>query len=338
MDKDSLIKKIQKYYIKNNIENKQIYVDKIKFYTNAYNNYILSGSNGTKPTMFFIATHDNRLQCILSQLFSITNSEYHKITKRLQNCAIIKIFSKNNELTVEMIYEGETTEDKKDFWTKSNFDKFHSSKRPLNNDKFNFLKLNENITLFFIRHGKGIHNMNMAKRKLIEAIDIVKKNIISDYDQKHFLTDANLDDIGINQAKKAGSKLKEYLNNNFKDWNNYNLLFGSSRLYRTRQTIGTIMTQLLSEPNKYNIIVIPCVHEIAVVEKTGKCVDTGFKNDLAYENKSVCEKNKDHQKCKDLNINNKIIKVDWSHYQSKQDCVQNNMINIANNIALKIIK
>ena len=340
MDKDLLINKIRKYQVKNNLENKEIYIKKLKFYINAYKNFILSGSNGTnvaKPTMFFVATHDNRLQCLLSQLFSITNPEYHKITRRLQNCAIIKIFNKDNELAVEMIYEGETTEDKQNFWTKSSFDVFHS-KRPLNNDKFKFLKLNKNTTIFFIRHGKGIHNMDMTKRKLIGALDIIKKNIISDYDQQHSLTDANLDDIGVNQAKKAGESLKKYLNNNYKDWNNYNLLFGSSRLYRTRQTIGTIMTKILNEPNKYKIIVIPCVHEIAVVEKTGKCVDTGFKNDLAYENKSVCEKDKENKKCKDLNIDNKIIKIDWSYYESNKDCIknENNIINIVNDLATKI--
>lgn len=207
--------------------------------------------------------------------------------------------------------------------------------------RFNFIKMKENVILFFIRHGKGIHNMNMTKRKIIGALDIVKKTAIKDYDKTHKLTDASLDETGITQAEKAGDSLLIYLDTNMKDWRKYKLLFGSSRLFRTRQTIGTVMSRLFKSDNeiKYVINVIPCSHEVAVVEEFGKCVDTGFKNELAYENKQLCEKKSDdNEKCQDLTIssNGKQIKivVNWSYYENhKYDCINDTVINVACDIA-----
>ena len=347
--KAKYLNKIIKYGYKYQSNKCDKYLNKLLCYVNNYDKLILSGGN--KKTLFFIATHDNRLQCLLSRLFSVTNEKYKELTKRLQNCAIIKITIVENALKVEMIYEGETTEDKKKFWTLNGtkdtrgFKIVHEEPRVLNDKRFSFLNgLKDNVVLFLVRHGKGIHNMNMTKRKIKGAIDLTVRSFIKNYDEKHALFDAELDETGIRQARKAGDILLNYLDENIKDWKTQRLLFGSSKLYRTRQTIGTIMSRLFSNINElnYNINVIPCSHEVAEVKNSGKCVDTGFKNELAYENKTACGKKSDNidniEKCKNIvieleNQEKLSIQVNWSeYYKYEEDCVDDTLISIAHKI------
>ena len=340
--KEKYLNKIIKYGYKYYSNKCDKYLNKLLFHINEYDQLVLHG--GQKKTLFFIATHDNRLQCLLSRLFSITNPHYNNLTKRLQNCAILKISIIENALKIEMIYEGETTENKQNFWTRTEFYKIHQTPRPLSDDRYSFLKIKDDTVLFFIRHGKGIHNMNMTTRKIMGATDLVKKHIVGNYDKKHPLVDAELDETGIIQAKNAGDSLLKYLNENMTGWQNQKLLFGCSKLYRTRQTIGTIMSRLFPNVSTmdYQINVIPCSHEVATVEKTGKCIDTGFKNELAYENKAVCNnKSDDNEKCKNIIIplgdKKKLeIFVNWSEYINHQyDCINDTIINIAYEIANK---
>ena len=126
---------------------------------------ILQEGMGKKDSQyyFFIATHDNRLQCMLKQIYGQIDKNYK--TKRLQNCAILKVTYQNKILKIEMIHSGEIlkkpTEDKKsikkevpkviepikDFWRGDDEKKEEDEDEIKNEDRFNFShkEINENM-------------------------------------------------------------------------------------------------------------------------------------------------------------------------------------------------
>ena len=119
--------------------------------------------------------------------------------------------------------------------------------------------------MIFIRHGEGIHN---------KATKIQKAFTMSNY------LDANLTEIGKQQAKTAGQKLNEILS-----LVSHGTVLGfASDLRRTRFTLDTINSQLIGDNNITQKYILPCSHEIGV--KEGQCDDAAYANS---ENKSTID-------------------------------------------------
>ena len=123
-------------------------------------------------------------------------------------------------------------------------------------------------TMFFIRHGEGIHN---------KATTIQKAFTMSNY------LDANLTDIGKQQAEKAGKELNEILSSV-----SHGLVLGfASDLQRTQNTLDNINKQLTDDNKITQKYILPCSHEIGV--KKGQCDDAAYANS---ENKSTIDLDK----------------------------------------------
>jgi hypothetical protein len=167
----------------------------------------------------FIATHDNRLQCFFSKLFY--DNKIKTNIKRFKNCAIIHIKCQNGFITFNMVYDGDidiTIEKEGLFYKQEEFNDLSRQVCYRIYDKSNNY---DNIEIFLIRHGKGIHNIDMKKRKKMGAKDAFKYAFKSKkMNTEHELIDAELtnsDDKtstklnGISNAIKAGSSLNKYL-------------------------------------------------------------------------------------------------------------------------------
>lgn len=291
----------------------------------------------------FISSHDNRIQCLLNNIYN-NNIKNNVKNKRIKNCAIMKVYltKQNNNLyyKIKMIYEGEIDtklEDAQTFWTLNDFNANY--KQYLYNQEIIDVLYKNKLTIFIIRHGKGIHNINMKERKILGIKDLFASffTLNNNYSLSHPFFDANLTSIGIQQAINAGNALKIYLlkkynKNNISDILNNNYIICASKLYRTRQTIAYVMSQLI---NNMNIIILPCINEVSVIEKNGVCNNNNFKDRLAYENQTNCnikEKRADNKKCLDIiikkNINNNI-NIDWSYYDkinNNDSCINQNII------------
>jgi len=277
----------------------------------------------------FISSHDNRIQCLLNSLL------------RLKNCAILKVSlidykSNNNYYKIKMIYEGEIEgeiegEKADTFWILKSFNKNYNY-NIYNKDISKFLFKNQ-LTIFIIRHGQGIHNIDINKRKILEIKDFFSSffTLNNNYNINHQFFDANLTSIGIKQSINAGKVLKQYLLKKYKVNNinqilNNNYIICASKLYRTQQTILYIMSEIINI-NNIKIFILPCINEISIIDNNGMCSNNNFKDRLSYENQTLCDnKNK---RLKNKCIDNKII--DWSYYDSllkktKNSCINKNII------------
>ncbi len=131
----------------------------------------------------------------------------------------------------------------------------------------------ENIKqMIFIRHGEGIHN----KAKWYD-----KAFTMSNY------LDANLTDIGLNQAKTAGTILNGILSS----FEHGKVLGFASDLQRTQNTLDNINKQLTGDNEITKKYILPCSHEIGV--KKGQCDDAAYYKRYANsENKSTIDLDK----------------------------------------------
>jgi hypothetical protein len=222
----------------------------------------------------FIATHNDRLRCFFAKLMS-TNKDFKN--KKFRNCAIIRCANVPQEfgdgVEFKMVYEGDLMEgEPTEYWSQTEFNKLELScngKLPicLNNHE-NGLKQNY---VYLIRHGEGIHNLSGRTERIFDINGEFK--------------DASLTFRGYEQAKYAALKLLKYELEGLNKKYSVHYYFGSSHLYRTRQTIA-IFQQVLGI--NQTIYVLPCAHELPFNEN-GKC-DDSWKNgkELTKENKPKC--------------------------------------------------
>jgi hypothetical protein len=145
------------------------------------------------------------------------------------------------------------------------------------------------IVYYLIRHGQGTHNVTSGTTKK--------------YNQVFGEADAELTNIGIQQASDVGDKLAVLL----KDSNTVDHIFVSD-LIRTQQTAATIYKQLSSKEVKVTkrLVVIPCSHEITYSRQG--C--DGNQWSVPRENMTKCIQIKDCQKIV------YDIPVDWSVYNA----------------------
>ena len=249
-------------------------------------------------TYAFIATHDQRIQCLFNKLITTTTTKQKETTiekepsKRFKNCAIIHIKSENNKLIFNMIYEGTIDGEKEDlklFWTIADFNNYSKS--------INSPSTNKHIEIFIIRHGQGIHNIEHTKRVIMALKNIAQIPIkgTKKLNEAHEFIDAELTHDGILSAIEAGKQLHKFLNNKIL-LTMENVILGASKLRRTRQTISYLMNEVLKSfkfsISKLKIYIFPCVYEVATVDKKGNCEEYSFnrklRKQLAYENKPKC--------------------------------------------------
>jgi len=227
--------------------------------------------------------------------FNKINSE--KI--RFQNCAVIRLEidntgnsvsnqsnrSKFSKFNIELIYEGELTDEEtntisksKPYWSiknknKDGYIKFNSFKGDINNESFGLL--NKKYIFYIIRHGQGKHN-EIGKNKISKILPILEYIIM----RNSILLDPVLTETGMQQADKVGIFLGNYLKN-YK----INFLFVSD-LIRTSMTLFQICSTLNSTilPINLDFKVLPCNHEISYDGGGKECNKKTSINPLTPEN------------------------------------------------------
>ena len=293
------------------------------------------GGNNDKR-LYFIATHNNRLTCFFTKILG-------EESKKFKNCTVIRCYFVNKVLHFEMIYEGELDQseakDPSKYWTITDFNnkKITMSKGlvnitgkavDMNFGDFSNFKFDGNVEIYLVRHGKGVHNGAEGSDKFV-------------LDRNKFF-DAELVDIGKNQAKKAAGELVKFLETKFKNIS-LNMFFGASHLKRTRQTIGTFIgilgEKILKAKLNKTIYIVPCVHELAY-SSDGNCDGSLFAGlELGKENSPKCGSPESIHKQKECSAEryctkeiceNVTYNVHWDYYLhfygNKQRCRDVNFI------------
>lgn len=145
------------------------------------------------------------------------------------------------------------------------------------------------MVYYLIRHGQGTHNVTSGATKK--------------YNQVFGEADAELTNVGIQQASEVGDKLAELL----KQSNTVNYIFVSD-LIRTQQTAATLCKQLSAQNVSIpkTLVVIPCSHELTYSRQG--C--DGNQWSVPKENMTKCIQIKD---CQRMVYD---IPVDWSVYNA----------------------
>lgn len=240
----------------------------------------------------FLATHGGRIRCLLQKYFKgkIVQHGYN-------NCAIVKLYKRENYLYAELFYEGEVTKGhklKRKHHTKETFGKIKSN---------NFFTLDlDNKIIYLIRHGEGIHNTHSLLEKFTTQL---------------LTFDPELTEEGIKQAENCGNFLHNYLVKNKIDKSKVH--FYSSYMKRAYTTIANIMKKCEMHHNK-NIFIVPCSHEIPY-KKSGNCDNVIF---VYAENRPKCFKN--IEKC-DTVLD---YKLNWDHFKLTNDKLTKTKYNCKN--------
>lgn len=248
-------------------------------------------------------THNNRLECFFNK--------YLSHSKHFSNCAIIRCYNNNGKINFSFIYSGDHNDSS--YWLLEEFN------NTLNDVKIN-INIPEDIEVFLIRHGKGVHNRDSLLDKLYYHSF-----------SKHNVIDPSLDQIGVWQATAAGKFLNSYIN---KRYNNPKIYYTASHLIRTQQTVGIIMEQMNKLNTKTPIIYIaPCTDELIYVSNSD-CDCSLLQNIPVRSNTPIC--NIDNM-CPTLTkychtdcYNTNPISLNWDYYKifykANEKCCNNNMI------------
>jgi hypothetical protein len=217
-----------------------------------------------KPSVFFV-THQKRLDRIFNNYgyvkvldnmipYNIYTSSVLRdnelkrggVTKiGFRNCVILEIDMEeqpeNSKYKVKIVYSGSPTGKKK-------YKYISEIEGDLNPE----LYIDSNVTnlvnysrLFLCRHGEGVHNTLGMIGKVYQSRNV---------------WDADLTDIGIEDAGKAGEEFNKYLlKHNIKD-----LVVGTSYLRRTMLTFGYMYDRFNNDVKIKNntMYVVPCINEI----------------------------------------------------------------------------
>jgi broad specificity phosphatase PhoE len=335
------------------MSNKDKYL-KYKFkYINLKKQISLQSQKGgvdPEPINILIVSHNSRLRCLFSKLFSGEN------IPRFKNAAIVKLelvsdIVKGGEVVkVKLIYEGEVNNPKKGyavmgepkgFDTKLKED-FPKIKLSINDSTLT----NKNYNIYLVRHGEGTHNTKKGEYKE-EDDDVDEKTLppITAEETKKCAeeqtacenkdtcvvppqlenpkedipsVDTNLTPEGILQANRAGEILKGI---------KFSAVFVSD-LFRTIQTLNGLNLPQIKN-NTLKPYVLPCSHEIQYYKGDDKPCDGHVRNSrcwfmeigrkiVAPENISICR----HEKARKENPRCKeplhAIR-DWSQYDMTQE-------------------
>ena len=253
-----------------------------------------------KTFLFFI--HQNRLKTSVVKTFNelgkYSSNEFSQIDEktRFYNACIVKFTisatdaSGNNEVSLSLEYNGDTSAEKKNklYWVTPdtqnsveetpNVNRIEETSKVIyktrtiaipNENLKQILHLKTNIetpiTCYFVRHGVATHN---------DETKYIKDEINTELVDK--------DDPKIITAGKKFSEIN-------KD-NNIDAIFVSD-LIRTQQTAGLFLSGYYNNkqiPGNLPVHVLPCLHEL---NKSAE--DGGFQLLAYYENKTNCRNKKD---------------------------------------------
>jgi len=171
----------------------------------------------TKTIVSLVVTHNNRLQCFIDLLLYNAKkdnpnneiNEYFENKKnkvKFKNCAIIRLDLNNTNrlsFSLEMIYEGEITDQKNYYFSKENiygknipFPKIENI--PINDPtKLNLniqLKENTNYIFYFVRHGEGIHNRYKKEKGIFSSTQFPNKVCKNQNNKENCILESSLVD------------------------------------------------------------------------------------------------------------------------------------------------
>jgi hypothetical protein len=318
------------------------YFDKYIKYKTKYSE-LKETIGGAKKNFFIVATHSYRLQCILNgfRIHSMQSSVGY--IKRFKNCAIVRIFRKDNgntcvQLVFAGIYKGEFNSSTGKYI--SYIDERDDSHYETPDEKTFSLEINtkipenkqylipKDVEIYLIRHGEGEHN-------------------VASKEDKKTLVDAKLTQDGHTQAQQSAIILNEYFNS--RQLKNVNYIFYASDLHRTRQTIGNIKHILningKGDIKKNSIYVISCIHEITPITHPDRAADhqcdQNPQNKSAYNLPKCTTLTQTNDMCNSVSIIfNGItykIPIDWSKYSINRDDATMNTRCASKNIIQQIL-
>ena len=270
----------------------------------------MSNNNNNKAKVFtsVIVSHNYRMQCLLRH-FKFIKSSNKKI--EFKNCAILQLVVMKGITTISLIYEGESKDSTKIYYTKDNLQE--SQNISIKNN----IKENSVYIFYIVRHGMGTHNLPTSL---------------------HLEYNTQLTQEGILQATRAGVFFLNYLRETTQRIDHY----FTSDLQRTRQTLSHILEAFYPiKNNKYHNILIatilPCSNEVHV-NLNGQC-NKGNLLINGYENYPGCTLQNisdPYSECNNIKMNNFIISFNWRIYLnfynqtmrtiSSKECNGNNMI------------
>jgi phosphohistidine phosphatase SixA len=273
---------------------------------------------GTDPIIVLLCSHQGRLACLIHALIG------KKLDKKFKNCCIIKLSKIGNNISLEIVYEGElvlkeckdapkvckqkTDDENKEYYNNNfKFDLDEQAKQ-----KINYFFRDKKIIIYMVRHSDAEHLELKRKSKWAK----IKQNIFDRFtsSDKQVLRDAQLTFEGRNQAIRAGDKLAELLGDT-----SINYIFFSD-LRRTKDTIEEMLSSKNIKAAKIpdTAIVLPCSHEVSYKEDGRNCDGEGLwaKINRSYSIENLPGKNKIPDFVNELNIqpNKKKICIDNSSY------------------------
>ena len=261
-----------------------------------------NAGNADDAKNILIVSHANRMKCVLSEIYK------QDFYKKLKNTAVILMEIRQSEkdvtkstITTRLFYEGEISDEKAKnnkrhipYYTTNILDSYSFGIKEVSLDNTLY---SGSYNIYLVRHGEGSHNLATTFDKITSSSTYL---------------DPKLTEVGKNQAKNSGEKLR-----NIK----FDTVFISD-LYRTKETF-----KLLNLKHQLTPVVLPCAHEVNSYTGTDSYCDNSYKNQIvSYENESACKKctpQDNSPKCKSC-----FDDVDWSYYSSynTSDCTVNNMI------------
>jgi broad specificity phosphatase PhoE len=253
------------------------YLSKYIKYKTKYLDIINQDGGTYKPIIIFICTHGKTIRYLLNNLGIISAKIF-----KLKNCAILRFEINKNNMTIELVYEGEVknnTKSENKYYTLKNNKELNNkelnnskifNKKILYDDKsYNSLHIKRNdlrddIYIFYLmRHGDKIKNIT---KSIIN--DSNTKSIINDSNTKSIINDS-ITKKGILQAQKAGIFLKAFLQN----YNEKINFYFTSKLYRTQQS-------LFYAVGKHKIIIIPCLYQLDLLENKSVKQENTINNEI----------------------------------------------------------
>ena len=263
-----------------------------------------------EQTCLFV-THQARLKCLFNE-FMNPNRIQDLIPYRFMNGCVLRLTLMYDTMELSLVDNGEIDESKPGyiFYVKPDVNEpdvnYTQPRQPPKESSYRIITFRDisvdtpssiqkymnptlKIVYYLIRHGQGTHNVTSGTTKK--------------YNQVFGEADAELTNIGIQQASDVGDKLAVLL----KDSNTVDHIFVSD-LIRTQQTAATIYKQLSSKEVNVTkmLVVIPCSHELTY---SGQGCD-GNQWSVPRENMTKCIQIKDCQKIV------YDIPVDWSVYNA----------------------
>jgi len=227
-----------------------------------------------------VVSHNNRIQSWLDKIIPKVNRlTYKKI--RFSNCAALSVVFSSNEITIKLLYSGDSASNKKGqpYWVSESF----IEPPELNYQPVKFKQIVMTIDSFLQLIGitdKDIIKNLFEKNFLIVRHGEAEHNIVS----LNTKSDTNLTQQGILQGFNLGRFLKDKINLNKECY--------VSDLFRTEQTACIIgrgfifqSENIMPSDNYFEkYIVVPCNHELSKEDGFEKSPIPFIQN----ENKSTC--------------------------------------------------